>query len=236
MVTCKATPLGYSTQILSLTVHACYLPEDVDHTKHISWVSIWRQLIQCGTKLVYWCHNLRRKCESLDLEVCTQFILKFRGVNQHWLRKWYGAQQVPWHYDHERRLYVSVNQGIINSAPRHYLNQCWLNTCWAPGNIFKWNCDKKTVFIQDNAFENVVCKMAGSLSLPQCLSPFKIQCPNSPLAALLPIMVWYQTGERPLSELMMTEINDKYTLGERLLQSEWGSCVAIIHILLAFGV
>ena len=47
------------------------------------------------------------------------------------------------------------------TAPSHYLNQCW--------NIVNWNLRKQNpyIFIQEIAFENVVCEMAAILSRPQ---------------------------------------------------------------------
>ena len=54
-------------------------------------------------------------------------------------------------------------------APSHYLNQWWNKLNWTLGNIFQWNRNQNTtIFIQENAFENVVWKMTAIMSRPQC--------------------------------------------------------------------
>ena len=54
---------------------------------------------------------------------------------------------------------------------KHYLNQCW--------NIVNSNLRKKIksnlnqnsyIFIQEEAFENVICKKVAILSRPQCVN------------------------------------------------------------------
>ena len=60
------------------------------------------------------------------------------------------------------------------SAPSHYLNQCWDIFHWTHENKFQWNFNQNSyIFIQENPFENIVCKMAAILSRPQCVkAPF----------------------------------------------------------------
>ena len=49
--------------------------------------------------------------------------------------------------------------------------QCWNIINWTLGNKFQWNCHQNTtIFIQENAFEYVVWKMAVILSQPQCVN------------------------------------------------------------------
>ena len=44
---------------------------------------------------------------------------------------------------------------------------------WIISNIFQWNLNRKTIiFIEENAFKNVVCKMVAILSQPQWLNSF----------------------------------------------------------------
>ena len=67
---------------------------------------------------------------------------------QHWSRKWL----VAW------------------SAPSHYRNQWWNIINWNLKNKLQWNFKQNSyIFIQDNAFENVVWKMVAILSQPQCV-------------------------------------------------------------------
>ena len=48
------------------------------------------------------------------------------------------------------------------SAPSHYLNQCWIIVDWTLRNKVQGNLNRNSNnFIQENAFENVVCEMAS---------------------------------------------------------------------------
>ena len=67
-------------------------------------------------------------------------------INHHWFRQWH----VAW------------------TAPSHYLNQCWNIVNWTLGNKLQWNFNwNLNIFVQENAFENVVCEMGSILSRPQ---------------------------------------------------------------------
>ena len=61
--------------------------------------------------------------------------------NHHWLKLWL----VTW------------------STPSHYLNRCWNIVNLTLGNKIQWNLNRYLyVFIQENAFENVVWKWSNS--------------------------------------------------------------------------
>ena len=61
-------------------------------------------------------------------------------TNHHWFSQWL----VAW------------------SAPSHYPNQFCDIVYWTPGNKLQWNFNKNSyIFIEENAFENVVWKMAS---------------------------------------------------------------------------
>ena len=65
---------------------------------------------------------------------------------QHWFRRWL----------------------LAYSAPSHYLNQCWVIVNWVFRIYLQWSFNKNSyIFIQENAFENLVWKMAAILSRPQ---------------------------------------------------------------------
>ena len=50
------------------------------------------------------------------------------------------------------------------------LNQWWNIFTWTLRKKVQWNFDRNSnIFIQENAFENVVCEMASILSRPQCV-------------------------------------------------------------------
>ena len=71
-----------------------------------------------------------------------------RWTSHHWFKSWL----VAW------------------TAPSHYLNQCWNIVNWTLRNKRQWNFNRNSyVFIQENAFENVVCEMASTLPRPQCV-------------------------------------------------------------------
>ena len=67
-------------------------------------------------------------------------------TNHHWFRKWL----VAW------------------PAPSHYLNQCWIIVNSTLRNKLQWNFNRNQyIFIEGNALENVVCKMASISSRRQ---------------------------------------------------------------------
>ena len=55
--------------------------------------------------------------------------------------------------------------------PNHYLNQSWNVVNWILGNQLQWYLNHNSyIFIQENAFENVVWKISAILSRPQCVN------------------------------------------------------------------
>ena len=53
----------------------------------------------------------------------------------------------------------------------NYLNQCWNIVNKALRNKLQWNFNRNSnIFIQENAFESVVCEKAAILSRPQCVN------------------------------------------------------------------
>ena len=71
-----------------------------------------------------------------------------RWSNQQWFRQWL----VAW------------------SAPSHYLNQCWNIVNWTIRHKIQWNFNQnESIFIQENAFEKIVCEIAAILSQRQCV-------------------------------------------------------------------
>ena len=72
--------------------------------------------------------------------------------------------QVPLVYASGNRVSIGSDNGLSPFRRQSiYLNQCWNIVNWTVRNKFQWNFDKKLhIFIQVNAFENVVCKIAES--------------------------------------------------------------------------
>ena len=60
---------------------------------------------------------------------------------------------------------------VAFSAPSHNPNQCWYIVNWTLVSKRQWKInDNSNIFIQENAFENVICEMAAILSRPQCVN------------------------------------------------------------------
>ena len=60
------------------------------------------------------------------------------------------------------------------TAQSHNLNQCWYIINQTPRKISHWNFNwNQNKFIEENAFENVVCKTAAILFRLQCMWPVK---------------------------------------------------------------
>ena len=54
------------------------------------------------------------------------------------------------------------------TAQSHYLNQCWNMLDWTLRNKLQWNPNRNPyISIKENAYENVVWKMAAILPQPQ---------------------------------------------------------------------
>ena len=78
-------------------------------------------------------------------------------------------------------------------VPSHYLNQ-WRNIVnWSLGNKLQLNLKRNLyIFVQENAFENVVCDMAAILSQPQCVNPLELRPEYSKSTRSIPwlLMPW----------------------------------------------
>ena len=92
--------------------------------------------------------NMHKACDCLTHWGGMSHIC-FSKLYHHWFREWLVAWQVP----------------------SHYLNQCWIILNWTHGNKLHWNLNGNLyIFIQENAFENVVREFAVILSRPQCVN------------------------------------------------------------------
>ena len=57
--------------------------------------------------------------------------------------------------------------------PGQYIYQCWNIIDSNPRNKLHWNLNQNwCIYTQENAYENVVCKMAAILYRPQCVIRF----------------------------------------------------------------
>ena len=63
---------------------------------------------------------------------------------------------------------IGSNNG---SAISHYLNQCWNIVNSNLRNKLQWKLKRNSyIFIQENAFENLICQMPPIWSLSQCVN------------------------------------------------------------------
>ena len=66
--------------------------------------------------------------------------------------------------------WVIIDSGIgllSNLVPSHYQNQYWENVNGTIENKLQWNLNQNmTIFIQENAPENVICELATILFQP----------------------------------------------------------------------
>ena len=61
--------------------------------------------------------------------------------------------------------------------PSHYPNQWWNIVDWTLRNKLQWKFKQNShIFIQENASENIVCKMAAILSRTQCVTAMTRVC------------------------------------------------------------
>ena len=75
-------------------------------------------------------------------------------------------------------------------------------------NKLKWNLNQNSnIFIQENAFESVVCETAATLSQPQCVnsSPTSAECMDQfTRSTLVQVKACGLNGPKPLLEPMLT--------------------------------
>ena len=77
------------------------------------------------------------------------------------------------------------------AAASHYLNRCGIIVNWTLRNKLQWHFNRNSKsFVLKNAFENVVCKMAFILSLPQCVNTHKIHPIPRPSGRTMGCLLW----------------------------------------------
>ena len=78
-------------------------------------------------------------------------------------------------------------------APSHYLKQCWIIVNWTLRNKLQWNFNRNSnIFIQENAFEHVVCQMASIFSRPQWVKTSPVQKVSGPSSSFGKHSAWVQ--------------------------------------------
>ena len=140
---------------------------------------IWFQHVQTGATV----HPLHTSFQRLNIKqkkysaTLPWYWLSWGG-NRMWMDlTLYVLKGFLTHWGQVMRICVSkishhwFRQGLgACLAPSYYLNQCWLIVSWSLGNDIQWNFNQKfNIFIPENVFENVICKMMAILSRPQCV-------------------------------------------------------------------
>ena len=82
-------------------------------------------------------------------------------------------------------IIVSDDGLSLGRHQAHYRKQCWNIVNWTLRNKLQWNLNRNSyIFIHENAFENVVWKMAAILSRPQCVNTIMCQQHNESCAVI----------------------------------------------------
>ena len=69
-----------------------------------------------------------------------------------------------------QQVRYSMNEANVTLHIGKDLNLCWNIVSSTIRNKLQWNVNRNwCIFIQENAFENVVCEMSAILSRPQCV-------------------------------------------------------------------
>ena len=86
----------------------------------------------------------------------------------------FGIENASLHSGRPRKLLplISLSYFFLFHDPRVSTRGIASIINWTPRNKLQWNFNRNSyIFIQENAHENVVCKMASILSRPQCVKP-----------------------------------------------------------------
>ena len=72
---------------------------------------------------------------------------------------------------------IGSDNGLSPVRTKPLSEQCQFNVDWTFGNKLQWHFYQvTTIFIDENAFENVVCKMGDILYHPQCVDVIDFLC------------------------------------------------------------
>ena len=91
--------------------------------------------------------------------------------------------RVTYLYVNKLTIIGSDNGFVAWPVPSHYISQRWSIVNWSFRNKIHWKVNRNSlIFIHEHAFGNVVWKMTGILSRPQCVNPIPINESMYPLA------------------------------------------------------
>ena len=132
----------------------------------------------------------------LDTAV-TRVLKFFKTQNKDLLTHW---DQVT-HICVSKLTIIGSENGLTpRRCQRHYLKQN--AAIWLIRNKFQWNLKRNShIFIQQNAFEHIVCEMAAILSQAQCFKPTEsipwlLMSPYSALFYIHNPLPWWHRADR----------------------------------------
>ena len=90
---------------------------------------------------------------------------------------WFQTRSRPlWRHCNVNIVYVSVLYTVIGLdnglSPDRHKAMIWTNASImliTPFRKRQWHLNQNTIFLEENEYQNVVCKMAAILSRPECL-------------------------------------------------------------------
>ena len=129
------------------------------------WPNIWRRRAESDTRntTINMGHEnppIRDYCQTRDTDGQTSVWIQFTSIPSSVQR---GLTPSDAYMRHQLRPSWW--------APSHYLNQWWNIVNWTHRNKLQLNCNQNSyISIQENAFENVVWKIAATLTRPQCVN------------------------------------------------------------------
>ena len=112
-----------------------------------------------------------------------------------------------------RAKYKQINK--LKRKIRNKKQQYWNIVNWTLGNKLQWNLNRDLyIFIQENAFENVVRKLAAILSRPQCVkykpttASYSRRCHTDEVSNKFTQAVYQNDTQRPFSVGMTFPVTD----------------------------
>ena len=119
--------------------------------------ALWDYIDKCCTS-----HSSKK-----NIHLSSMVLARRQNASELYRRYWYcfNCFCSYWYF------YVGLMWLVAWPAPSHYLNQYWNIVNWILGNRIQWNLNRNSyIFIQENAFENVVWKMVAILSRLRCVN------------------------------------------------------------------
>ena len=171
-------PIGHMVLKISVSCNNSHMPGQYLYKPCKAYAHCWENKYMSRLKnhLPSWACNHKSLC-ALGQDLHALGIWAHLNVKPCCSYGYLSSMRLSDKYMHQKLTIIgSDNQWLITrSAPRHYLNQCWYIINWTLRNKLQWNFNWNSyIFIQENAFENLVWKMVAILSQPQCVTGLSV--------------------------------------------------------------